>query len=102
MASSPQAELTEVVKVRKRRVALDDSLPLGHGLVFREAAYTIWPMLSPLAVVTYALNGRSHEDYELGMDLDKQVFLDHFEDPQMEALAQQAAPAIVAFLSRHT
>ena len=100
MASAPQAGLTEVVKVKKRRVNFDDSLPQGHGLVFRQAAYTISPMQSPFAVVTYTLHGSSHEDYELGMDMEKQIFLDHFDDPQLEALARQAAPAIVAFLSR--
>ena len=102
MASGHQPELTIVVKVKKQRVVLDDSLPQAHGLVFRQAAFTIEPMLSPFAVVTYELNGSSHEDYELGLDMDKQIFLDHFEDPALEALAKQAAPEIVAYLSRHS
>ena len=34
----------------------------------------------------------------LRLDLDKQVFLDHFEDSRNEALASAAAPEIVGFL----
>ncbi|MCC6539751.1 MAG: hypothetical protein IT162_19540 [Bryobacterales bacterium] len=52
----------------------------------------------PFAIVECTVNG---EEQSLGLrlDLDKQVFLDHFSDAAQEQEAQAAAPQIVAFLA---
>lgn len=48
----------------------------------------------PFAIVRYADHGITQNDY-LRLDLDKQIFLDHFEDEQREAVMRRAAPEIV-------
>lgn len=48
----------------------------------------------PLALVRYTLDG-VEPPYGLRVDLDKQVFLDHFDDPDHESFARQTAPKLV-------
>ncbi len=52
---------------------------------------------SPLALIKYSLEGAVQE-YGLRLDLDKRVFLDHFEDEERERTLRKAAPEIVRYL----
>lgn len=69
------------------------NIPTAAGLEFLEAELFIVPDL-PFAIVSYAIDGVRSED-GLRVDLDKQIFLDHFEDPAREDCAQQAAPIVL-------
>ena len=51
-----------------------------------------------MAVVSYSLNGEK-QDLGLRIDIDKRDFLDHFDNPDFEALASDAAPRIVHYLA---
>ena len=51
----------------------------------------------PFALVRYALQGQE-QPYGLRLDLDKQVFLAHFEDKDQEEIIERAGPKIVEFL----
>lgn len=53
----------------------------------------------PFAVVRYALEGREAET-GLRIDLDKRVFLDHFDDDsQKEAVCRRAAPELASLIA---
>jgi orotate phosphoribosyltransferase len=84
-----------------RTIDLTSNIPGGDSIEFlraevSKAAYRY----SPFALVRYALEGVEQE-YGLRIDLDKRVFIDHFdEDPKKEAVLHGAAPKIVKFLSR--
>ncbi|MBL8227327.1 MAG: hypothetical protein JNL98_02570 [Bryobacterales bacterium] len=69
----------------------------GAGLEFADIEILTDPP-GPLATVAYRENGVLQEEV-LRIDLGKQVFLDHFEDAEKEAVAVAAAPLIVAYLS---
>jgi len=51
----------------------------------------------PFALIRYSLQGVEQE-YGLRLDLDKRVFIDHFEDEEKEKTIESAAPKIVEFL----
>jgi hypothetical protein len=52
----------------------------------------------PFALVRYSVNGKKQKT-GLRLDLDKQVFLDHFEgDPEKQKTLECAAPEIVKIL----
>ena len=80
-----------------RSVKLKGRVPGGAGLEFERvempAGYD-----PPFALVRYSLCGEE-QDTGLRLDLDKRVFLDHFEDQkEREAVIEQAAPRIVDLL----
>jgi hypothetical protein len=67
----------------------------GH-LQFRDVVLFETPRL-PFAIVYYTEGGVAQKE-GLRLDLDKQVFLDHFTDARSEELASAAAPKIITFL----
>ncbi len=79
-----------------KTVQLPKHLSTNQDFKFLEAVLFEVPRL-PFAIVHYAVQGAS-EEMGLRLDLDKQVFLDHFDDADNEALASAAAPEIVGFL----
>ena len=81
---------------KTKTVQLPKRLSANRDVEFLEAVLFETPRL-PFAIVHYAVQG-SLEEMGLRLDLDKQVFLDHFEDARNEALASAAAPEIVGFL----
>ena len=81
---------------KTKNVSLPERLSRGGDVQFLQAVVFETPCL-PLAIVNYSVRGRT-EEYGLRLDLDKQVFLDHFPDAESEAIASAAAPAIVDFL----
>ena len=81
---------------KTKTVQLPKRLSANRDFEFLEAVLFEKPRL-PFAIVHYAVQG-SPEEMGLRLDLDKQVFLDHFEDSRNEALATAAAPEIVGFL----
>ncbi len=79
-----------------KTVRLPDGLASGGELQFLEAVLFQSPPL-PFAIVHYSLDG-TLEGMGLRLDLDKQVFLDHFPDTRTEEIASAAASEIVSFL----
>lgn len=69
----------------------------GAGIEFADIEIFTDPP-GPLATVAYLENGVLLEEV-LRIDLGKQVFLDHFDDAEREAVAAAAAPRIVAYLA---
>ncbi len=68
-------------------------VPSGAGIEFLEAEVFLQPEL-PFSIVYFALN-RVRQTHGLRADLDKQIFLDHFDDAAQENAAQQALPSIL-------
>lgn len=87
MASAAWAPVT-----RTKMVGLE-GVPSGAGLEFLEAEVFLQPDI-PFSIVYYALDGVRQED-GLRADLDKQIFLDHFDDAAREEIAQKALPLIL-------
>jgi hypothetical protein len=83
--------------VLTRTVKLPSRLSGSGGFLFVHAIVFDEPRL-PFAIVKYSVAGRE-EKLGLRLDLDKQVFLDHFEDSIDEKAAREAAPQIVTFLA---
>lgn len=54
---------------------------------------------TPFVLVRYALNGDEQKE-GLRLDLDKRAFLDHFEDPSLEAALAQAAGPIAEIVGK--
>jgi hypothetical protein len=58
----------------------------GYGpLAFLRAEW--WDDRSRFVLVRYSLEGKEHE-LGLRLDLDKKIFLDHFNDPYLDKFAQ--------------
>jgi len=51
----------------------------------------------PFAVVSYTVEGQKQE-YGLRLDMDKRIFIDHFDNEWIEQGVQKAAPEIVGLL----
>ena len=83
--------------VLTRTVKLPSRLSGSGGFLFLHAIVFDEPRL-PFAIVKYAVGG-TEEKLGLRLDLDKQVFLDHFEDSRNEEVARDAAPRIVTYLA---
>jgi len=81
---------------KSQAVRLPGRLSAGSGLQFFEALLFESPRL-PFAIVNFKQDGDT-EELGLRLDLDRQVFLDHFADPGIEAAATAAAPEIVRYL----
>jgi hypothetical protein len=75
------------------------NIPGGASITFRSVEIPIGEGLySPFVLVHYSINNELQE-YGLRIDVDKQVFLDHFyEDQDKEEILLKAAPKIIAFL----
>ncbi|HYM13687.1 MAG TPA: hypothetical protein VEU62_23310 [Bryobacterales bacterium] len=54
---------------------------------------------SPFAYVRYSVQGEEQSG-GLRLDLDKRVFLDHFDDEKMEEAARNAAPKVAGVVSK--
>jgi hypothetical protein len=81
--------------VEYQTIDLRGRIPIIASIEFLSAEVPVGPFRAPFAVVKYALNG---EEQSLGLrlDLDKGVFLDHFErDHFKENILRHAAPQIV-------
>ncbi len=87
MASAAYAPVT-----RTKMVALG-GIPVGAGIEFLEAEVFIQPDI-PFSIVYYSLNGDRQED-GMRVDLDKQIFLDHFDDEAQERFLEQARPEVL-------
>ncbi len=71
------------------------SLPNDAGIEFLRAEMALAHLNVSFAIVRCALHGVEQE-YGLRLDLDKRVFLDHFEDDEkLEEAAQNALPKII-------
>jgi hypothetical protein len=80
-------------------VELEGYVRGGASIRFLRAEVPVGDYWAPFAVVRYSLRGEEQE-YGLRLDLDKEAFLDHFDDEAREAVLQQAAPEISDFLSQ--
>jgi hypothetical protein len=77
---------------KRIRVELRDRVDTEGSIEFLSAE-TSGTGYSPFAIVRYAIDGQE-QDLGLRLDLDKQVFLDHFDDEGREAIVEHAAPII--------
>jgi hypothetical protein len=69
--------------------------PSGSGKVkFLRAEVPTGQYYSPFALIRYTLQG-VEQNLGLRLDMDKRVFLDHFEDEEKEGVIRKAAPKIV-------
>jgi hypothetical protein len=82
--------------VEIRNIDLKGHVPGGASIEFLRAEVPAKYRL-PFVLIRYSLKG-VEQDYGLRLDLDKQVFIDHFEDQEQEKAIERAAPAIVEFL----
>jgi hypothetical protein len=90
------AEVLTIGLMGLRNALADESSDVWYSLEFLRAEMSAKYDI-PFALIRYALDGKEQES-GLRLDLDKQVFLDHFENAEMEEAAQKAAPLIVEFL----
>lgn len=81
-----------------RTIDLKGRIPGGASIEFLRVETPVTEHDVPFALIRYALEGVEQE-YGLRMDLDKRVFIDHFEGEAKEEVIQRAAPKIVEFLS---
>lgn len=72
-------------------------IKVGAGVELVTVESLTKPRLS-IVVVHYSLRGKE-QPYGLRLDLDKQVFLDHIEDPKADKAIQHSVPQIVEYLS---
>lgn len=77
-----------------RAIDLKGRVPSGASIEFLRAEVPVGQHYSPFALVRYTLKG-IEQDLGLRLDMDKIVFLDHFEDEEKEDLIRKAAPKIV-------
>ena len=84
------------LNTKRRKVDLKGRIKGGAGIefLFAELPYA-HPL--PFAVVYYSEAGEQ-QLLGLRLDLDKQVFLDHFEDAKKEKVLHRAAPHLVTHL----
>jgi len=83
------------MKIRTINLKGHIPLPNDSAIEFLRAEMTLAQYHLPFALVRYALQGVEQE-YGLRLDLDKRVFLDHFDDDEkLEQVAQNALPRIV-------
>lgn len=85
--------------VQTHHYFFDGKIPGGASIEFLLVEVPIGENLySPFVLVHYSVEGQEQE-YGFCLDLDKQVFLDHFDDDQeKEEVMQKAAPKITEFL----
>ncbi len=85
--------------VQTRIIDLDRKIPGGASIEFLRVEKPVGKYShAPFVLVRYSLAGEEQE-YGLRLDLDKQVFLDHFDDNQeKEEVIQKAAPKIIEVL----
>jgi hypothetical protein len=57
-----------------------------------------WDELSRFVLVRYSLSGKEQE-FGLRLDLDKKIFLDHFDDKELEKIAQDMVKPIWDFVA---
>lgn len=82
--------------MKVRAIDLKGHIPLPNdaAIEFLRAELPLARLHSPFALIRYALRGVEQE-YGLRLDLDKRVFLDHFDDEELEQVAQNAVLRIV-------
>lgn len=86
--------MADRIKVDLRnRIATKGSIEF----LFAETSGSVY---SPFAIVRYSVNGEE-QDLGLRLDLDKRVFLDHFEDINQESIVEHAAPIISGVVGDH-
>lgn len=79
-------------------IDLQGHIPGGASIEFLSVEMSVKPFI-PIALIWYSLQGVK-KDYGLRLDLDKGVFLDHFEDnKKKEEILEKAAPKIVELVS---
>jgi hypothetical protein len=78
-------------------IALPDEIKGGAGIEFLFVEISKFFPAMPFAVVHYEENGK-RVPLGLRLDLDKRVFLDHFDDGAKEEVLNRAAPKICAFV----
>ena len=77
-----------------RAIDLKGHVPNGASLEFLRAEVPAGEYYGPFAIIHYALNG-VEQDLGLRLDMDKEIFLDHFDEEELEQAAQKAIPKIV-------
>lgn len=81
-----------------RTINLGDSISSSPRIKFLQAEMSTKYRLPLVRVVAqYALNGKT-EERGLRLDTEKRSFLDHFSDPEIEAISKEAAPQISQYL----
>jgi hypothetical protein len=83
----------ENVIMEVRAIDLKGQIPNGASIEFIRAEVAIGQYRSPFALVRYALQG-VEQDLGLRLDMDKEAFIDHFDDDELESAIQNAAPKI--------
>ena len=78
------------------RVYLRGEVPGGESIEFVSVEVFVNPG-GPIAIVQYSQDGLIPE-FGLRLDMDKEVFLDHFPGAEQEEVAQRAARRIVEYL----
>jgi hypothetical protein len=80
-----------------RAIDLKGHVPNGAAIEFLRAEVPAGDYHGPFALIRYALRG-VEQDLGLRLDMDKEVFLDHFEKKELEDTIQDAAPKIVEYV----
>ena len=86
----------KTLNTERRKVDLKGRIRGGAGIKFLFAELPDAHPL-PFAVVYYMEEGE-RQVLGLRLDLDKKVFLDHFDEVKKEKILQRAAPDIVSYL----
>ncbi len=79
-------------------IPLHGRVPGSAGIEFLRAEMPAG-VRSSLALIRYKQYGQEMQ-YGVRLDLDKRVFLDHFEDAAEEDVLQHAAPRIVSIMAK--
>jgi len=82
----------------RRVIVLPDEIKGGAGIEFLSVVVSSEFPSIPFATVHYAENQKPAE-LGLRLDLDKRVFLDHFEDESKEEVLGRSAPEICAYVA---
>lgn len=83
-----------------RHIDLRNAVPLSGSVQFVKAAVSAASLGPSFAIVYYERDGETQE-YGLRLDLDKRLFLDHFEDPTEEEVIASSAPEVALAISRN-
>lgn len=77
-----------------RAIDLKGHIRNGASIEFLRAELPAGEYHGPFALIRYALQG-VEQDLGLRLDMDKEIFLDHFDEDELEQAARKTIPKIV-------